>query len=285
ILRDAKGATLGTRELDRTDPSCDGMREQLALVIAVMIDPDAALAPKAVPPPTPPVSTTAPAPTPTPTTNRSSNPPRVQTATGTTPPPPPPPIESSPPSRKATKSADPWFFEASAAAFGAAGMTPNPVLGVGVSTLIEAPKIPISLDGAAVFFFDSTATASSDGKPAATNFTLGYLSGGLCPLRYRGDRVHVFGCLISQLGLLRARSEGFATGGDDKLGVLYNIGIEGRASVRIAGPFALRVGVSTVVPIIRSPFIYDRGDGSSATLFQVSPLAVTGDLGLGFEFQ
>ncbi|MBX3210375.1 MAG: hypothetical protein KF764_35410, partial [Labilithrix sp.] len=48
-VRDASGATLGTRELDRADASCDAMTEPLALVIAVMIDPDAAMRPKPAP--------------------------------------------------------------------------------------------------------------------------------------------------------------------------------------------------------------------------------------------
>ena len=44
VLRDAHGVSLGTRELKRDDASCDAMRAPLALIIVVMIDPDAALA-------------------------------------------------------------------------------------------------------------------------------------------------------------------------------------------------------------------------------------------------
>ncbi len=269
ILRDSKGATVGTRELDRVDASCSGMNEQLALVIAVMIDPDAALAHHTSPTPTP-------NPPPTATTPLPPPPPPIEQKNPT-----PPPIETTTPEPKhPQKKAEPWFFEASAAAFGEVGMTPNPGFGLGVSTLLEAPHIPIALDGAAAIFFDSTANASGG---ASTSFTLGYLSGGLCPLRFRNDRVHVFGCLISQLGLLRAESQGFATQTGDKLAFLYNIGLEARASLRIAGPFALRAGVSSVVPLIRFPFDYERGN-QRVQIYQVSPLAVTGDLGIGFEF-
>ena len=284
ILRDANGTTQGTRVLDRTDASCDGLREQLALVIAVMIDPDAALAhpvePQPAPtstqsPPTQPAPTPA-APIPAPPATTSS--PQKDL---------PPPSAANPPANApaSKKQADPWFAEASAAAFAAAGLTPNLAAGVGASTLLEAPKIPIALDGSAAIFFDNTATVTSpNGAAAATTFTLAYLSGGLCPVRARGERLHVFACLVSQLGFLRARSQGFAVATDDKLAVLYNIGIEGRASLRIAGPFAVRAGFSGVVPIVRSPFLYERGDGTSATLFQVAPIALTGDLGIGFEF-
>ena len=44
-LRDAKGTLLGTRELSRDEKSCAEVRETIALVIAVMIDPDAMLGP------------------------------------------------------------------------------------------------------------------------------------------------------------------------------------------------------------------------------------------------
>jgi hypothetical protein len=268
ILRDSKGATVGTRELDRVDASCSGMNEQLALVIAVMIDPDAALARHTTPAPTPPPTSTAPPPPPPP-------PPVEQTK------PTPPPIETKTLEPKhPQKKAEPWFFEASAAAFGEVGLTPNPGFGLGVSTLLEAPHIPIALDGAAAIFFDSTASASG---AASTSFTLGYLSGGLCPLRFRNDRLQVFGCLISQLGLLRAESQGFATQTGDKLAFLYNIGLEARASLRIAGPFALRTGISWVVPLIRFPFDYENGN-TSTQIFQVAPVALMGDLGIGFEF-
>jgi hypothetical protein len=271
ILRDSKGATIGTRDLDRVDASCSAINEQLALVIAVMIDPDAALSH-----PTPPPAST--------TTTPAPSPPPAPTPTTTTPNPPPPekqaPIENTSETKSPSKKADPWFFEASAATFGEVGMTPNPGFGLGVSSLLEAPHVPIALDGSAAIFFDSTADAPGG---AATSFTLGLFSGGLCPLRFRKDRVHVFGCLISQLGLLRSESQGYAVSTGNKLGVLYNIGLEARASLRIAGPFALRGGLSWVVPLIRSPYDYDRGT-QSVELFQVAPVALTGDLGIGFEF-
>src|SRR5207249_5003 len=63
-IRDSKGALLGTRELDRTDPSCASMNEPLALVIAVMIDPEAKLS--STPTPIPPAPAPAPAPVPVP---------------------------------------------------------------------------------------------------------------------------------------------------------------------------------------------------------------------------
>ncbi|HRH01182.1 MAG TPA: hypothetical protein PLR99_33325, partial [Polyangiaceae bacterium] len=45
VLRDAEGKALGTRTLERAEPRCEALTESLVLIIAVMIDPDAALAP------------------------------------------------------------------------------------------------------------------------------------------------------------------------------------------------------------------------------------------------
>src|SRR4051812_4022025 len=61
-IRDGKGALLGTREVDRPDASCEGMNDPLALIIAVMIDPEAKLSSSSSPsspPPLPPPESTA----------------------------------------------------------------------------------------------------------------------------------------------------------------------------------------------------------------------------------
>ena len=80
---------------------------------------------------------------------------------------------------------------------------------------------------------------------------------------------------MSQLGILRARNEGYSTDVGDKIAGLYDFGGEARFTLRIAGPFVMRGGVSGVFPLIRFPFTYDRGDGTRVTLFQVSPFAAT----------
>src|SRR5277367_3092114 len=53
-LSDAHGAVLGTRELTAPEGGCHAIDEPLALVVALLIDPDAALGPRKPPPPPPP---------------------------------------------------------------------------------------------------------------------------------------------------------------------------------------------------------------------------------------
>jgi hypothetical protein len=116
VLRDAQGAPLGTRELSRKDASCDAMREPVALVIAVMIDPDAALSP--APPPAPPIA-----------------------STGEAPPPPPPAqivvekevkVEVQVPERRR----DPFRLDVGAGAIASAGLLPNVGIGAFVGGLL-----------------------------------------------------------------------------------------------------------------------------------------------------
>jgi hypothetical protein len=253
-LRDAKGAVLGTRELARPEPSCDAMTEPLALVIAVMIDPDAALGPK--PPPSPPVPVPVPA---------------LPLPPAPAPPPPPPP----PP--RAPKPADPWLFEGSAAFVTALGLQPQPSLGVGVNAILEPPRF-VPLEGFGAIFFDST--ASGDNGSTMT-LDVAYVGSGLCPLRWRGQALHLFACVESHVGLTRARSSGFASSPTEAFRPTVDSALSGRATLRIGGPFALRAGVAAVLPWLRYRYTYERDDGSRGTTFLASPVAAVIDVGVG----
>jgi hypothetical protein len=257
-LRDAKGAVLGTRELARPDPSCDPMTEPLALVIAVMIDPDAAL-------------TRSPA-TPSPTAVPEPQPSPVLV-------PVPVPAAPSPdlPPPQPARAPDPWLFEASAAFVTALGLQPKASLGVGVNAILEPPRF-VPLEGFSAILFDSTAATD-----ATTYVTLNvaYVGSGLCPLRWRGRSLHLFACIESHLGLTRARTGGFASSPTEDFRPLVDSALSGRATVRLGGPFALRAGVSAVLPLLRYRYTLQRDDGSRATAFAASPVAAVLDIGLG----
>ena len=60
VLRDGSGAQLGVRELESDATDCTELRENAALAIALMIDPDAVLRPP--PAPSTPATVTPPAP-------------------------------------------------------------------------------------------------------------------------------------------------------------------------------------------------------------------------------
>jgi hypothetical protein len=241
-LRDAKGALLGTRELARPEASCDGMREPLALVIAVMIDPDAALAPKPTQPPS------APAPLPEPP------PPMVieKPVYITVPTPAPKPV---------------WHIDVGAAAATTLGLVPAPNLGVAASGLLDPPGL-FPLEGFGAAWFDDTV----HGGGSSASFILAYIGGGLCPLHHTSGRFRLYGCAVGEVGLF-SRTVGALS--PDTNPYLAG-GVEGRVSVRLAGPFALRLGVSGVVPLFRP-----ATGVASTDLFRPSVVGGTADLGVG----
>ncbi len=213
VLRDAKGAQLGTRELARDEGSCDSMREPLVLVVALMIDPDAAMdPPKPAPAPLPPEPKTIVVEKPVPVyVNVPVEVPRA----------PDPPA---------------WHFDAGASLATSVGLFGNPGLGGHVSGLLEPPGF-IPLEGYGALWVDPT----SEGGPT---FSLAYVGAGLCPLRYREGILAAYGCASGQLGYLRTATSSAAQ--------VYAAGAaEGRVSVKLLGPFAARAGLSLVVPVVR----------------------------------
>jgi hypothetical protein len=84
--------------------------------------------------------------------------------------------------------------------------------------------------------------------------------------------------------LLRARSSGVAIQRDDENRLFLAGGLEARASVKLFGPVAARVGIAALVPIIRDRFTYSSAPGVETEAFRMSVVATTADLGLGVAF-
>jgi hypothetical protein len=244
VLRDAKGVTLGTRELARDAASCDAMREPLVLVVALMIDPDASTAP----PPPPPAS-----PAPPPQTIVVEKQVPVYVAV------PAPPARSPPPEPT-------WHIDVGASLAASVGLLPHVEPALAGSALVEPPSfIPLEAYGA--LWLDSTA----DGGPT---FALAYVGGGLCPLRYRDELLRLYACASGQLGYVKATSP-------DSAQVHVAGVVEGRGSLRLLGPIAARAGASLVVPFLRPSFDYVDTQTGAAAAFRMSAVAATIDAGLG----
>jgi hypothetical protein len=263
-VRDAKGALLGTRELDRRDESCDAMSEPLALVIAVMIDPEAAMRPRPEPAAAQPAAATAPA---------------------ATEPPPLPPAASSEapkePDRAAHppgKQAEPWRFEGGGDVTIAQGLTPSPAVGAGVESILYPPGVPVGFRGFVNLFLPTTASKDD----ARASFDMLYAGGSICPT-YRA-RVNVMGCLGGHLGILRPRAETPNRGISEDILPLWNAVAELRVSIPIAAPIGASIGGSAALPLLRPTFEYTAPGGQTAVLHKVSAVAFTGSAGLGFFF-
>jgi hypothetical protein len=256
-VRDSKGALVGTRELDRvgTD-ACDAMSEPLALVIAVMIDPDARLGTKPEPPP-PALTLPSPAaPVPEPLAAPSS-----------------PPL---PPRRE-----DPWRFEGDAYASVVSGVAPKVALGAGVAGILFLPGVPLGLRGSANLYLPATAERDR----ARASFDLFHLGGALCPT-LRRTAMTLLLCFGGHLGVLRSHPETSGAFIEEKTAIVWNAVTEGRVSLPIVAPFAVTAGLSAVLPIARPTFEYTSHDPAIGrnSLHEVSAFAFAADAGIGFFF-
>jgi hypothetical protein len=256
-IRDGKGALLGTRELDRPDGSCAAMNEPLALVIAVMIDPDAALSPPAPPPP-------APAPPPT------APPPPV---------PAPPPAPAPPPPAPAKS---PMRFQGDATATISSGLTPSLAAGATVAGALFLPNdIPLGFRAYGSLFVPTSAEQFG----AKAHFDLFYVGGAVCPT-LRRPAITAMVCIGGQLGVLRSTADTTNRGIGEEIHGLWNGVTEARFTIPLFAPLAITGGAGIVLPLLRPSFSVARegASGASADLHKVSFLAMTADLGLGFFF-
>ena len=243
-VRDDKGTLLGTRDLESAAKSCGEMREELEFVIAVMIDPDAVLAPHPAPAPAP-----APAPVPAP---------------ALAPVPAPAPALAPAPERRR------WRLDAGSSIAGSAGLLPDVSFGGRVDALLTPPGF-VPLEGfGAVWPYDSIGKT-----PTGASFWLVLIGGGICPLRFLGTRVLVYGCAAGVVGLLSATGP-IATPAVHTPVIAPEL--EARLSVRLGGPFVARAGLALLVPLLH------QESGTDKNPFRVSYVAGTADLGLGLVF-
>ena len=265
-LRDAKGALLGTRELTKKEASCDEMRAPLALVIAVMIDPDAALKSKPEPPPLPPPEPTVIV--------------KEKTVYVEVPAPPKesgPPATASPPQRPAKPT---WETEIDLSFASSVGLLPSAGPGVGLSAIILPPRGPaFSIDS--TYFFGTEATAE---RGAKATFTAGLGALGVCPLARHGDVFSIFACAALGLGAEDVKSTGFDTQRGTQSRIIFVPSLDVRGSARVVGPLRVSLALSALFPVTRDSFVYDRGDGTQGRIFQASPIGGKAAAGLGVAF-
>jgi len=276
LLRDAEGRALGTRTLDRVEPRCEALTESLVLIIAVMIDPDAALAPAGKASAS--ASSSAPP-------SGSATPPRSAPASSTAPPAapsiPPPPTPARP-SEPAVR------VEGGLGGRLALGVVPG-VGGVGVGASAFGVLVPRGFPGlqvrAAFLFPQSSAAApgKSGAESAEVSFAHASLGSALCPLAHETGRLFLTACVEGELGLLLARPSGLPRAVNEARPTLAG-GASFGLSVRLVGPLTLRAGALGLVPLLRDSFRISLPSGEDYEVFRQSPVTGALDLGLGLRF-
>jgi hypothetical protein len=246
-VRDAAGKLLGKRDLESTAASCESLTAPLALALAVMIDPDAALGGGTKADPTPP-----------PNTSGVGDPGSIIIIT-----------EPAPSAPKQKPKKELWRFETSAGFVVAPGLLPGLGFGIEASSLLTTPLAPIAGMADVVYLFENERRISAD-----SSIRISHLRGsvGLCPLQLEADRFVGSLCAGGALGVLLARTSGPQATGSTQANVTLDFSFGARASFRILGPIVGGIQTQFVVPILR-----ERIGG----VFQQGPIAGLGTLFLG----
>lgn len=252
-ISDAGGALLGTRELEAPRAGCRALDEQLALVIALLIDPDAALAPRA--------------PSPKPRAPKRVIVERIL-APDSTPLPPP---------------AKPWKADLAVGASVSAGLVPKAGIALSLRGEIVPPSfVPIEIG--ADLTRDAAAFAPGSATKGAT-LSLAYGTIGVCPLVWEHGATRVRGCLDLGAGSIRSVGSGFSgvNGAGQEQPVIHGAAA-GRVSHRLVGPLELGVGLGLLVPFRRARFFYVDAAGDQQELYRMAPVAGLIDATVGLSF-
>jgi hypothetical protein len=256
------GEVQGLRELHGTDADCRSLDESLALVIALLIEPGAILAPIPHAVEAPPSVTLSPPPPPV-----FPGLPLKPVVAVSIAPPPLAPSASSPPAQR-------WVFDGGVGVVGGVGLLPGPLVpGLALRARLKPPRWPaIELDGA---FW----TPRSSGTPGAS-FALGWGALSICPLVLAAGADVLSLCVGGAFAGLVAETAGLSPAATKARFVFYPQAAF-RYERRLFGPLTASAGLGMVVPTDRAVFYYLDRHGARQDVFQQAPVACTFDLGLG----
>ena len=269
-VRDAKGTQLGRRELD--DSKCENLTDPLSLVIALMIDPEAATR---KPLPTPAATAPDPAPAPTAPTAAASAPPDHP------PLPPQPELHRDPPSDTAPVRSEIHL---------SGGLSLGRAMNVGPLLKISGWMKPLHFPGfaaGATYGFDESISVPTRTGAAEGRVGLMTAFGAVCPIAAGfwtpQKRGYVIACLGMEFGVLRTQGVGFDRNAEN-LRFLANAQLSVDLSVLIAGPLTFHFAPTAFVPLIRDDINYVAADGTDRLLFRMSRVGVSFEAGLGLRF-
>jgi hypothetical protein len=261
-VRDAKGTLLGTRHLESTDPSCDALSPELAFVVAVMIDPDAATRSPAPAPPAPPEN---PAPPPPASDVVPAGPPRVVVIHDVVP---------------APEVKEPWHFEVGAGPALVYGLLPGAGVGVTLAAAVEPPGFWAVRMSGTTYLDDSVVVTQA----ARAVFSLTYGELALCPIRRVFGRVRALACAGAQVGALRTTGTGFPVSRGASESYEVNLAAEAEISVVLLKPLVAMAGLTLIVPTVREVLTYTQANSTTPEVFRTSAVAGVGQVGLGVSF-
>lgn len=264
-VEDPSGKPLGTRELVKSTleaPGCRSLDQDIALVVALTIDPDAVAratgtrsSPSAAPVPSTPTFILQPAPPVSATT---------------------PPAASSPlpaPTPALRVAVDGGLVIAN-------GALPGTALG-GRARLGARLRPPVWVEVGAAVLGESDARAPDSPPGARLGLSFGSLA--VCPELYGRPGFSALAC--GGFGLGAYQVTGFGVDepkSDDRL--YADASVSGRVRIRPIWPLHVFLGAGAHTPFIRDTFAFVDERGTRQRLFRAQAVATTLELGLGFSF-
>jgi hypothetical protein len=241
------------RELEATG-DCRALDEQLALVVALLVDADPATSDTAEPKPIEPEP-------------EPESPPVQDTS----------PVSSAP--AWESKPAGPWHFALGASGVVAFGLLPQPGLGLGIDAALAPPDWP-GLRLRVLGFLPGEASVTDESYLALTFAQAGL---AVCPKLAGTGRFTLAGCLGADVTFLNAESHGLADG-------QRSLRVGGQVGASLVGSFALGAGFRALAEVGTSfPFFTERytvdHEGERQELFRTpfGPLLLS--LGAVYDFR
>lgn len=259
---DADGSLLGSREVVSKRASCAELSEMVAVVLAIMLDPNGELQNRSV---------SAPA---------QSDPEGEASceALDPAPLPLPCPVCTQP---KVAEPAHKIRKDLSAFVRIAHGHVPDLGLGGGVALDLGFARAGgIRLEGIA---FREQSFALNGEPKAGSRVRLLYASVGYCPLGGKHGPVQGTICAALAAGALQSRGFGFDVQ-RDSTSLLLDTSLTLRGSLRVLGALRIYAGAGVGTPLIRTQLEATRDDGTRQRLLEQKAFSLALDLGLGASF-
>lgn len=281
-LSDERGAVVGNRSLRSSAASCREFDDTLALVIALMIDPDAVASAEPAP-------RVQPAPQPADAAPALRAQPQLPTRV---------PLRSPAARRGAAPSSPspsprgpvrpPWRWHPRASGVVAIGLLPGLAAGAAVALRIEPPWfIPVEISASAL------AGGRAAGPDADAGGEFAWVDGGLalCPARAFGPRVHLGLCAGARGGAVLYRAFGLVSAAGIAAAPTVVLAAQAHGVIAIAGPLEGYVALGALVPLTRQRFVYTdwqhldaSGNPREVEVFATPPVAGTLELGVALRF-
>ncbi|WP_433926450.1 hypothetical protein AB3662_26375 [Sorangium cellulosum] len=266
----AGGTAIGSREIEAAQVDCRAIDEQLELVIALLVDPDASLVlPRAAgsPASSPAPSAGGGAPGAGAALRPAPLPPAARAAAA---------LPACPPAPAAPSAS--WRVGGAAEAVGGVGLVPGPAsVGVGVRAHATPPRGPgFELGGV---LWASPDVREAPGSPA---FSLAYGRLSVCPIEIVRGGTALSGCVGAMLGSLRVEGPAVPIRFRHER-LVFDLSLDTRVRRRFVGPLFGAVGLGIAVPTVRDVYFYTDAAGARHDIFRASPVSTILDLGLGLE--